>query len=308
VYGVSYGRSSSVLKSASVDLDDPQFGVTLEGLEAGWNISIGKEKGPGQKVPIGIWQLTSPGKPEVDLKIRRFWTDKSFKASFGKKPAIKKVHDVELYVTENADKKAKTTTRTYSIPRADHAVQIEATFATADLADVDKKVLPAFFDALTLSTPPTLVHGQRKGVEMTIANGVKISLPEPWSLVEVAASGAVYNFSSKEAGSITVFTRARVAAGGVVDPFTVEENGFRKSCEDPKGNKGKVDEKDVAFKNAEEAKRYRCRNGKSGSVMILARGKGASAVHFMLVAYYDNGSNETPDGVALDFATYVKLP
>ncbi len=309
VYGVSYGKNApaQTLKTNKVNLDDPQFGITLQGLDPSWTISIGKEKGPGQKVPVGIWMIESPGKPAVAIKVRRFWIDKSFKNGFGKKPTIKKVQSTDLYVTEAVDKKAKTTTRTYSIVRADHAVQIEASALTAELAEADKKVLPVFFDALTLTTPPALPHAQRKGVELTIANGVKIALPEPWALLEVAAAGAIFQYASKEAGSITVFTRAR-RGGGVVDPFTAESNGFHKSCEDPKGNKGKVDEKDVSFKNAEEAKRYRCRNGKSGSVMILARGKGDDPVHLMVVAYYDSGSSETPDGVALDFTTYVKLP
>jgi hypothetical protein len=140
-----------------------------------------------------------------------------------------------------------------------------------------------------------------------LPNDVAIKIKDTkWSLVDVTASGATFLFKSKEAGEILVYTRARRSTGEVSDPFQAEAKTFADTCA---ALKGQFEELDISFKGAEEAKRMRCRNARgAASVMILARGKSADPVHFMLVAFYKKARGDTPDGIAAEFTYYVTLP
>lgn len=306
--GVTFGKAGAGQKAARILIDDPLFGITVEGLD-GWKVALQKAKVDGVlggKVQVAVWVL-QPSAPAATIQVSRTWADAKLKKKLKKAKTEQVKEDLAPYVSaDKTDKKTKLRSRAYTLLREDHALVIDVSAPVDAWDEVVGKALPAFWGALTVATPAVLTHGKKTGADITLPHNVQIQLGKPWSLDEVTAAGAIFSYSSKEAGTIMAFARARRAEGEVVDPFNAQAAEFRKTCTEMV--KGTVEELDITFKNAEEAKRYRCRDAKVGSVMILARGKGATPVHFMLVMYYSPGKSETPDGMAMEFMLHVAFP
>lgn len=280
------------------EIHDPLWGVDVAGLDGDWHLTYRDLE----------YELAS-GDPNATIKIeyRPFSNKKKYVRDVGSKRTVKLAgHDAVLVEKKND---ANLPVREYHVLRDDHAIVISFTSVSFD--EAVGVALPEFERALEFSNPAAVSRGKKKGAKLALPHGAHLELEAPWSVEGLMASGAWFSYSDRSTnGRVMVYAWMRPSMSQGASPFDAEITKFNMNC---LKHEGKYDEKPITIAGAQQAVRYRCRDamleGRStAGLMILAKGKGANPVYFMLMARYEPNRGETPDGTALLFVNGLNLP
>jgi hypothetical protein len=188
---------------------DPPWGLEVRGLSGDWQV-LNQE---GRYVFL----RTGRGTPAT-ITVSHAWAD----AGYGKrlKGAKKgRLGELDAFIVESANR------RVYHVVTGEQATIIDLT--SNKLAEATTSALPEFVAGLRLTkVTPHPRMDRRKGVAMSLANGVTLSLGKGWVYEDAIAGGGNY---SRQDGGTYVFAQVRSApAGG--DPFAGAVNAVRLRC------------------------------------------------------------------------------
>jgi hypothetical protein len=273
-------------------VDDPPWGLGVQGLSNRWRVEAKK----------GSYVFQS-ARPETRVTVSHRWKDDpSFKASMKKLNFAKaKLGKLDALLVQDGGKK------TWYVTLGAQVTSIE--LAGADLAAAEADAWPEFLGALSLvkkDTPP--INNEKKGVRMTLANGLSLELAKGWFFNDALAAGATFGVKDK-AGYVMIQVRTAHVDEDGAEPFNDEFSQTQLKC---KNAGGKPEESKVNVEGARDARQVRCVMDKAADkklakdipkVVVLVRGKG---MHMFLFAKADG--LDIPDARVADFLGSLNLP
>ena len=273
-------------------VDDPPWGLGVQGLSNRWRIE--NRKGS---------YVFAAAKPDTRVTVTHRWKDApDYKQAMKKARGSKaKLGNLDALLVEDAGKK------TWHVTLGSQVTVIE--LAGADLAAAEADAWPEFVKSLSLikkDTPP--INNEKKGVRMTLANGLSLELTKGWFFNDAIASGATFGVKEK-AGYIMVQVRTAHVDDDGSDPFNDEFSATQLKC---KNAGGKPEESKVNVAGARDARQVRCVMNKSADktlakdvpkVVVIVRAKG---MHLFLFAKADG--LDIPDVRVADFLASLNLP
>ena len=271
-------------------IDDPPWGLGVQGLSKRWRVENDKGK-----------YVFMAAKPDTRVTVTHRWKDDAgYKASLKKaKGAKAKLGRHDALLVEEAGKK------TWHITLGAQVTVIE--LAGRDLAAAEADAWPEFLNALSLvkkDTPP--IANAKKGVRMTLANGVSIELAKGWMFTDSLAAGATYAVREKKG-----FTLVQVRTGsteGALDPFSDEYVAAQWQCKPV----GRVQETTLSVTGATKVRQSVCQVNPGADktlvkdvpkIVVLAEGPG---VQMFLFAKSDG--SDIPETRVREFLTAISLP
>jgi hypothetical protein len=242
-------------------------------------------------------------KPETRVTVTHRWKDDpGFKAAMKKTTGAKaKLGKLDALLVAEGGKK------TWYVTLGAQVTTIE--LAGADLAAAEADAWPEFLGALSLvkkDTPP--LNNEKKGVRMTLANGLSLELAKGWFFNDALAAGATFGVKDK-AGYVMIQVRTAHVDEDGAEPFNDEFSATQLKC---KNAGGKPEESKVNVDGARDARQVRCVMDKAADkklgkdipkVVVLVRGKG---MHMFLFAKADGV--DIPDARVADFLGSLNLP
>jgi hypothetical protein len=283
-FGCNTGPAPSV--------DDPPWGLGVQGLSNRWRLENKKGK-----------YIFMAAKPDAQVTVSHVWKDDpTYKATIKKARGAKaKLGKLDALLVEDGSKK------TWHVTLGAQVTVIELSSSNLKAAEAD--AWPEFLGALTLvkkDTPP--INNEKKGVRMTLANGLSLELGKGWFFNDAIASGAT--FGIKERGSyVMVQVRTAKVDDDSTQPFDDEFAAAQIKC---KNAGGRQEESKLNVGGARDARQVRCVMDKTADkklgkdipkVVVIVRARG---MHMFLFAKADG--LDIPDARVADFLASLNLP
>ncbi len=273
-------------------IDDPPWGLGVQGLSNRWRVEAKKGS-----------YVFQAAKPEARVTVTHKWKDDpGYKAQLKKAGGAKaKLGKLDALVVEEGGKK------TWHVTLGSQVTLIE--LAGADLAAAEADAWPEFVGALSLvkkDTPP--INNEKKGVRMTLANGLSLELAKGWFFNDALAAGATFGVKEKT-GYVMVQVRTAKVDDDGADPFNDEFAATQLKC---KNAGGKPEESKLKVEGARDARQVRCVMDKAADkklgkdipkVVVIVRGRG---MHMFMFAKADG--LDIPDARVADFLGSLNLP